>query len=206
MRHHLVVVNLSDDKADGRIRLGPASAAPIVLTDVLTGERYLRDGAAVASDGLYVRAGPAGRPRPGLVARRVERAPDRRALGQAATRMSADSGRKISTSRSVSRRAQAGRSPSKRSSRTTSSIVSNITSAVRRSPFRVSSTMSPSSQVLGGVLVHGASFPLGPCWPISIFHDGDPTRLKAAWSPLGDLRAWCSRRTTAHMRVAIIGS
>ena len=56
----LVVVNLSDDKADGRIRLGAASAAPIVLTDALTGDRYLRDGAAVGSDGLYVALAPHG--------------------------------------------------------------------------------------------------------------------------------------------------
>jgi hypothetical protein len=55
----LVVVNLSDDKADGRIRLA-ASAAPIVLTDVLTGDRFLRDGAAVGSDGLYVALAPHG--------------------------------------------------------------------------------------------------------------------------------------------------
>ncbi len=54
----LVVVNLSDDKADGRIRLAAASPAPIVLTDALTGERYLRDGAAVATDGLYVALAP----------------------------------------------------------------------------------------------------------------------------------------------------
>ena len=56
----LVVVNLSDDKADGRIRLGAASAAPIVLTDAMTGERYLRDGASVGSDGLYVALAPHG--------------------------------------------------------------------------------------------------------------------------------------------------
>jgi len=56
----LIVVNLSDDKADGRIRLAAASAAPIVLTDALTGERYLRDGAAVGSDGLYVALDPHG--------------------------------------------------------------------------------------------------------------------------------------------------
>jgi hypothetical protein len=57
---YLVVVNLSDDKADGRIRLTAASAAPIVLTDVLTGERYLRDGATVGTDGLYVALPPHG--------------------------------------------------------------------------------------------------------------------------------------------------
>ena len=57
---YLVVVNLSDDKADGRIRLARRRAAPIVLTDALTGERYLRDGATVGSDGLYVALAPHG--------------------------------------------------------------------------------------------------------------------------------------------------
>jgi hypothetical protein len=56
----LIVVNLSDDKADGMIRLGAPSAAPIVLTDALTGEHYLRDGASVGSDGLYVALDPHG--------------------------------------------------------------------------------------------------------------------------------------------------
>jgi glycosidase len=49
---HLVVVNLSDHRADGRIRLPGAPAGPLVLTDALSGARYERDGAA--SDGLYV--------------------------------------------------------------------------------------------------------------------------------------------------------
>jgi hypothetical protein len=58
---HLVVVNLSaDDKADGRIRLEGMSAAPVVLTDLLTGERFLRDGATAGTDGLYVALPPSG--------------------------------------------------------------------------------------------------------------------------------------------------
>ena len=56
---HLVVVNLSDRRADGRVRLD-ASPSPIVLTDLLTGERFLRDGATVGSDGLYVALAPRG--------------------------------------------------------------------------------------------------------------------------------------------------
>jgi glycosidase len=59
-RRHLVVVNLSDDKADGRIKLDGATAAPVVLTDALTGEHYLRDGASVGSEGLYVALAPRG--------------------------------------------------------------------------------------------------------------------------------------------------
>jgi hypothetical protein len=59
-QRHLVVVNLSDDKADGRVRLAGTTAAPVVLTDALSGERYLRDGAAVGSDGLYVALAPRG--------------------------------------------------------------------------------------------------------------------------------------------------
>jgi hypothetical protein len=51
---HLVVVNLSDGPADGRIRLPGVSPSPVVLDDLLTGERYLRDGEAVGSEGLYV--------------------------------------------------------------------------------------------------------------------------------------------------------
>ena len=57
---HLVVVNLSDDKADGRIRLDGVSAAPVVLTDLLSGERFLRDGATAGTDGLYVALPPHG--------------------------------------------------------------------------------------------------------------------------------------------------
>jgi glycosidase len=59
-QRHLVVVNLSDEKADGRVRLSGVTAAPVVLTDALTGERYLRDGASVGSDGLYVALPPRG--------------------------------------------------------------------------------------------------------------------------------------------------
>ncbi|HEU4841373.1 MAG TPA: alpha-amylase family glycosyl hydrolase [Ilumatobacteraceae bacterium] len=57
---YLVVVNLADEKADGRIRLEGMRAAPLVLTDLLTAERYLRDGATAGSDGLYVALPPRG--------------------------------------------------------------------------------------------------------------------------------------------------
>jgi hypothetical protein len=56
---HLVVVNLSDERADGRVRL-ETSPSPVVLTDRLSGERFLRDGATVGSDGLYVALAPWG--------------------------------------------------------------------------------------------------------------------------------------------------
>jgi hypothetical protein len=59
-QRHLVVVNLSEDKADGRVRLAGMTSAPVVLTDALSGERYLRDGASVGSDGLYVALPPRG--------------------------------------------------------------------------------------------------------------------------------------------------
>ncbi len=57
---HLVAINLSDGTADGRVRLDWVTAAPVVLTDLLTGVRYLRDGAAIAGDGLYVSLPPRG--------------------------------------------------------------------------------------------------------------------------------------------------
>jgi hypothetical protein len=57
---HLVVVNLSDAPADGRIRLTGMRSAPLVLTDLLTGDRLLRDGATVGTDGLYVALPPRG--------------------------------------------------------------------------------------------------------------------------------------------------
>jgi hypothetical protein len=57
---HLVAVNLSDTTADGRVRVGGVNGAPVVLADLLSGERYLRDGATVASDGLYVSLPPWG--------------------------------------------------------------------------------------------------------------------------------------------------
>ena len=57
---HLVVVNVSDEPAEGRIGLAGVRPAPIVLTDLLTEERYLRDGATVGTDGLYVALAPRG--------------------------------------------------------------------------------------------------------------------------------------------------
>ena len=56
---HLVVVNLSGERADGRVRagwpnLGVDLSADVVLDDLLTGERYVRDGSQLAADGLYV--------------------------------------------------------------------------------------------------------------------------------------------------------
>ncbi len=57
--NHLVVVNLSGERADGRVRpgwadLGVDRSADIVLDDLLTGERYVRDASQLAADGLYV--------------------------------------------------------------------------------------------------------------------------------------------------------
>ena len=57
---HLVVVNLSDGAADGRIRLEGLRPAPVVLTDLLSAERFLRDGATAGTDGLYVALAPRG--------------------------------------------------------------------------------------------------------------------------------------------------
>jgi Alpha amylase, catalytic domain len=50
----LIVVNLSDDWADGRVALG-VPAGPLGFTDLLSGETYDRDGADIAANGLYVR-------------------------------------------------------------------------------------------------------------------------------------------------------
>jgi hypothetical protein len=50
----LVVVNLSDERADGRVRIGDVPDGPIVLTDLLSGDIYRRDGGAIRADGLYV--------------------------------------------------------------------------------------------------------------------------------------------------------
>jgi hypothetical protein len=57
---HLIVVNLSDGAADGRIRLEGLRPAPVVLTDLLSAERFLRDGATAGADGLYVALAPRG--------------------------------------------------------------------------------------------------------------------------------------------------
>jgi len=56
---HLVVVNLSGGRADGMVHLGwadlPADiGAEVVFDDLLSGERYVRDGPQLAADGLYV--------------------------------------------------------------------------------------------------------------------------------------------------------
>lgn len=57
---HLVVVNLSDEVADGRIRLAGVGGGPVILRDLLTDECYLRDGETAGSDGLYVELPPWG--------------------------------------------------------------------------------------------------------------------------------------------------
>ena len=52
---YLVVVNLSDGRADGRVRFDPAGVArTVVLEDALSGERYERDADQVRAEGLYV--------------------------------------------------------------------------------------------------------------------------------------------------------
>jgi hypothetical protein len=56
-RTDLVVVNLSGERADGLVRFGERGAVgrgPVVLTDVLSGERYERDLGDMFTDGLYV--------------------------------------------------------------------------------------------------------------------------------------------------------
>lgn len=56
-QRHLVVVNLSGERADGRVRLGAQSRGAIAMTDLLSGEVYERDGSDLAAHGLYVRLG-----------------------------------------------------------------------------------------------------------------------------------------------------
>ncbi len=52
---HLIVVNLSGERADGMVRLGWADLPPeVVFDDLLSGERYERDGAQLIAGGLYV--------------------------------------------------------------------------------------------------------------------------------------------------------
>ncbi|HEX7841157.1 MAG TPA: alpha-amylase family glycosyl hydrolase [Kofleriaceae bacterium] len=53
---HLVIVNLSEGRADGRAQLPwtDLDRRTILLTDVLSGQRFERDGSALARDGLYV--------------------------------------------------------------------------------------------------------------------------------------------------------
>src|SRR5262249_48040971 len=52
----LIVVNLSDDRADGRVQLPWADldGRSIVFDDVLSVQRFVRDGAQLVSEGLYV--------------------------------------------------------------------------------------------------------------------------------------------------------
>ena len=50
-----MVVNLSDERADGMVRLRPTCPpGRSTMTDLLSGERFDRDGADIAADGLYV--------------------------------------------------------------------------------------------------------------------------------------------------------
>jgi len=53
---HLVVVNLSDEAAQARVRLpwGDLAGRGFTLADLLDGARFERDGDALARDGLYV--------------------------------------------------------------------------------------------------------------------------------------------------------
>jgi hypothetical protein len=59
-RRDLVAVNLSDERADGLVRLPDTAPGPITMTDALSGERYDRDGATIASHGLYIALPPRG--------------------------------------------------------------------------------------------------------------------------------------------------
>ena len=53
---HLVVVNLSDARADGRVQLSwpELRNRAVVFDDLFSGQRFKRDGNQIASDGLYV--------------------------------------------------------------------------------------------------------------------------------------------------------
>jgi glycosidase len=57
---HVVVLNLSDERSDGRVRLDwpHLRDTTCVFDDVLAGVRYERDGSAVLDDGLYVALEP----------------------------------------------------------------------------------------------------------------------------------------------------
>ena len=54
---HVVVVNLSDQPAAGRVLLDAVAGSAITLVDRLTGTTYERDGDEVAADGLFVSLG-----------------------------------------------------------------------------------------------------------------------------------------------------
>ncbi len=51
---HVVVVNLSGERADGRVRVGGTAGHSCTLTDLLTGVVYPRSGDAIDQGGLYV--------------------------------------------------------------------------------------------------------------------------------------------------------
>lgn len=55
-RRHVIAVNLSDARADGRVQLRwtDLEQRTIAFTDLLSGQRFERDGNALAREGLYV--------------------------------------------------------------------------------------------------------------------------------------------------------
>ncbi len=58
-QRHLVVVNPSDIRADGMVRLPwPDLEGPCTLVDLLSGAEFERDGSQIATDGLYVALDP----------------------------------------------------------------------------------------------------------------------------------------------------
>ena len=57
---HLIVVNLSDGRADGLVRVPEIAPGSVSMTDVLSGEQFERDGPTMATDGLYVALDPWG--------------------------------------------------------------------------------------------------------------------------------------------------
>jgi hypothetical protein len=60
-QRHLVVVNPSDARADGMVRLPWTElGGPCTLVDLLSGARFERDGSKIAADGLYVALDPDG--------------------------------------------------------------------------------------------------------------------------------------------------
>ena len=60
-QRHLVVVNPSDARADGMVRLPWADLdGPCTLVDLLSGAGFERDGGQMAADGLYVALDPDG--------------------------------------------------------------------------------------------------------------------------------------------------
>jgi len=52
----VIAVNLSDARADGRVQLRwtDLERRRVVFNDVLSGQRFERDGSALAREGLYV--------------------------------------------------------------------------------------------------------------------------------------------------------